>query len=257
MVNHNEGKYQKLSAEILQTLLKIYVCPVITVFWDEDKKEQAITAGTGVLLNLNEKFVVTNKHVIDAYRNKKKKGEEAIFQVGAAVINLEDAIIDENETLDLATIRVSLEQLKTISETSYKEFFNPIDWPAKTKISNGDVITIIGFPKVYRQTVSPTSSQFNSATATLPVMDANDKPLYVEIDLEKTEQIFGDDDPDKLLESLGGLSGGGVFFSNYDKLELIGIIKEDGAALFTGIQGSYSDLINRDGTISTQYDLLK
>jgi|GEM_PF-3405400 len=246
-------------AQLLQTYLKLHVCPVVAPYWDNEFQSPRVSSGSGVLLNLDEKFLVTNRHVIESYRSKKREKapivDNPIIQVGAVKIDLDTALIDENETLDLATIKITDEELSIISETSYKEFFNPAQWHKEIKLNSQDTITIAGFPGVYRHDISSTESLFNSATATMPVMDSNDKTIYVEIEVEKAITIFGKEDPTDLNISLGGLSGGGVFFFNEEGLDLIGIIKEDGAGLFKGVQATYSNLINKDGTISKKYDL--
>ncbi|MGE7638700.1 hypothetical protein [Peribacillus frigoritolerans] len=62
-----------LLAKLLQTYLKIHVCPVAINYWDKEKQNQDISTGSGVLLNLEEKFLVTNWHVIEFYRSKKRE----------------------------------------------------------------------------------------------------------------------------------------------------------------------------------------
>jgi hypothetical protein len=259
-LNYSDFKENEvILAQLLQTYLKLYVCPVVIVYWDEEKQAASVSAGSGVLLNLEEKFLVTNRHVIEFYRSKKREKspgiDNPIIQIGSAKINLDTALIDENETLDLATIRITDENLSVISQTSYKEFFCPVQWNEERKLNSKDTITIAGFPGVYRHDLSSKESQFNSATATMPVMDTNDKTIYIEIEVGQALKIFGDEDPQDLNISFGGLSGGGVFFFNEEGLDLFGIIKEDGAGLFSGIQATYSSLIKKDGTINTKYDL--
>ncbi|MGE7638699.1 hypothetical protein [Peribacillus frigoritolerans] len=180
---------------------------------------------------------------------------EPIFQVGAVAIDLDVALIDENETLDLATIRITDEQLSKISGTSYKEFFQPVQWPYENNLNSNDYITVVGFPGVHRYD-SPGMSLFNITLATVPVMDSNDKTFYVEIKIGEALKLLGSENPEDLNTSLGGLSGGGVFISSEKSLDLVGIIKEDGGGFFKGIQATYSSLINKDGTINDKYDLL-
>jgi hypothetical protein len=82
---------------------------------------------------------------------------------------------------------------------------------------------------VYRDDLYSTESCFKSATATMPVMDANDKTIYVEIEVGKALKFLEMKTCD-LKISLGGLSGGGLFFINEKGLNLFGIIKEDGGS---------------------------
>ena len=131
---------QVMLGQVLQTYLKIHVCPVVIVYWDEAIEAPNVSSGTGVLLNLEDKFLVTNRHVIEFYRHKKREKAEGvdnpIIQVGAVKINLDNALIDENETLDIATIKLTDEDLSIISATSYKEFLVPDNSNKKKKISS-------------------------------------------------------------------------------------------------------------------------
>lgn len=254
------SKEESLLDQVMQTFLKLFSVPVAIVYSNLESKITSISAGTGILLSLKEKFLVTNKHVIDFYRNQVEIAtinnlEQPLLQVGGLIVNLEDKILDENETLDLTTIKLSEGDLKLVGKHSYKEFFSPNSKFVQSDVTKDKAVIIIGYPGVYRLDLKNYSC-FQSATATLEIMDANEKTAYIELDLNNVYKAFGYDDPEKLKQSLGGFSGGGVFSlaSNGD-VQLLGIIKEDGSGLFNGVQASYAYLINEDGTINSKFDL--
>lgn len=243
----------QLVAEAFQTLLKAYICPVVIIC--EDKGERKIENGSGVLMDINEGlFLVTNKHVTDFYFNNKN----CIFKVGDLQINLETSLIDENETLDLATISLSQDDLKNINDTCYKEPFRPKGGPPSDFSELVDeVVTAVGYPGVLRNdNVQESVLGFGAYSG--PVLDVSEISLTIPMDMDQGVKILGEDDPGLLRTRLGGFSGGGVFIlTNDGEFHLVGIIKEDLGAFLYGLKATPSNMICTNGEIDKKYDLYK
>ncbi|WP_340014432.1 serine protease [Paenibacillus sp. FSL K6-1318] len=250
-VDESNEEYSDLIATAFQTLLKAYICPIVIIYEDKDRRK--IENASGVLMDINESlFLVTNKHVTDFYFNN----ENCIFKVGDLQIDLATLLIDVNETLDLATISLSHDDLKSINVSCYKEPYRPQSGP----LSNfselvGEVVTVVGYPGVLRHD-NMQESVLGFGAYSGPVSDVSEISITIPIDMDQVVKLFGEDDPELLRIRLGGFSGGGVFILKSDgEFHLVGIIKEDLGSFLYGLKATPSNMICKNGMIVTQYDL--
>lgn len=195
---------------------------------------------------------MTNKHIIDFCRMNKQK----FLRVGQALIEIDEVLIDSNDTLDLATIKITQDHLQQICKYSYKEPYCPEYGPPSdfTELVD-EMVTITGFPGVFRIDSSDVST-LEYAAFTGPISDVSEISLTIPMELEKCEKIFGYRDPELFRIRLGGFSGGGVFFLKNDgTIHLAGIIKEDLGSFLLGFKATPSRLIMANGEIDKRYDL--
>jgi hypothetical protein len=277
IMNHifSESEFQKyvqdnqFIANLLFTYLKIYTCPVVIQFYDELENKIVRNNGSGVLLDLgNGPFLVTNNHVIMAYKDKvnrvKEIGNEPLLMIGNVIVDIKKSLIDINETLDLASIRITEEDLLQISKESYKEPYKPhYGPPSDYSELRGETAIVVGYPGVFR-TDSVKASELEYAVFSGEIMDTSDISIKIPLVIEQSKRVFGNRDLNELDDSnpeeksrLGGFSGGGVFIlANDGSIHLIGITKEN-IGFIHGVQASLSSLINTDGTFCDTFDLYK
>lgn len=205
---------------------------------------------SGVILNLNKKFLVTNFHVYEAWENLNNKSK-TFFQIGSISIPVENSIIDKNKSLDLISISVPDQLIEMVSNISYKKSYSPENWPFETE--KGAIVVASGYPgKIREDYIELGLSHLNHGSITDQITDLTESKYIMKFNRDEWQQVLGIKDPNDLTD-LGGFSGGPVFFCNNGTINLVGIIFEDGGDFFDGIRVVQSSLINGDGTISHQW----
>ena len=75
-----------------------------------------ISSGSVSLVDFGQgPLAVTCEHVIAGYREMKEVYGDVVFQIGDAILDPLEQLIDENARLDLATIQLTETQAKTIT----------------------------------------------------------------------------------------------------------------------------------------------
>lgn len=226
---------------LLQILFSIYTCPII--IWDGNK----VVNGSGFFVDLDEKLLITNHHVVEGWRSIKKVTPGTKFQLGSISIPIESLLIDEDKNLDLATIKVPNEIFKEINLSLYKEFY--ISDALSSRISQkGDIVTLCGFPGSIRHD-GDGYSNMHISTISEPVTDVSNNKTLVTFNRENWVQTLGVNTPENLT-SLGGFSGGPVFYYDRGNINYVGTISEGMEGLAEGIFVVNGNLINRDGTLN-------
>lgn len=262
----NNQQDKNLIFEALQTYLKIHVCPIVIDYFDTQKGKRVRNNGSGVLMDLGQgKFLVTNKHVIDAYLskvNQMNSGDDPPFlMIGNRIIDIEERLIDVNETLDLASIKIFDEDLEFMSTESYKEAYSTDSGPPSDyRQLRNQLVTFVGYPGIFREDTSQETTMDFSAF-TVPVDDASELSLIIPVNLDEATRIFGErsigefDIVEEGRSSLGGFSGGGVFFlDDGGNIHLAAITKENLSFAY-GIQATLSKFIHTDGSFDSEKDL--
>jgi hypothetical protein len=115
-----------------------------------------ISNGTVSLVDLGDgPLAITCEHVIAGYLDMAKRHDNLVFQIGSVEVNPLEQLVDKNRRIDLATIRLTEEQAKSI--TSEGEIgsciFQPKAWPPEP-VGRGQFVAFGGFPGYLRTIAS-------------------------------------------------------------------------------------------------------
>jgi hypothetical protein len=213
-------------------------------------REVEVNNGTVTLANLgNGPIAITCQHVIAGFREKRKEAQNVIFQLGFVDLDPLAQLIDGNERLDLATIRLTEKQAKAI--TSEGEIgscvFKPVSWPPPLP-TIGDFVAFGGFPGTLRTILSFDELEFGSwSSGASEVSSVSDFQFASVFDRENWVQSFGTQHHMDLI-ALGGMSGGPVFIKRKLHWDLVGIVSQYHENYDTVLFASLRPL-RQDGTI--------
>ena len=119
-------------------------------------------------------------------------------------LHLGDRIIDAHHDLDIATFRVTPEELKLAGHTPLSGFQKT--WPPRFPEVNGG-ITYCGFPGHSRSVRSFHEITFGIFSAASNLTSANEQSISVQIERERLVQVLGDGVMSEDYD-FGGISGG-------------------------------------------------
>jgi hypothetical protein len=227
-----------------------------------DRSEpMSLRTASGFLLGFDERvFLITNSHVMEAYRDVKNRWPDARFQFFDTV--LEPSIVDEDSTgrVDLAVLDVSGIDFEPKTESYWKssasdlQVLRPRTWP-NVPPQSGESTVSVGWPARMR---SETSGGLEMAAFPMLGQFVGDlQQTSFTIGFDRKEWIGTDYSPyNPVLQEteLGGMSGAPVFALHRGglfPLELVGVVKEYGVQ-FDTLYCARADLISRDGTILTE-----
>lgn len=152
-------------------------------------KPVRIRNGTITLVDLGDGPIgVTCAHVIDAYRNLiQEVGQQPghtnlIFQVGDVVIDPFAQLVDENPTLDLATIRFTDKQIKELTSGGDigSQFFRPVTWPSPpARVGEGAAFG--GYPEAFREMSAHDAIGFPSWSSGVAGYQCQSRPTLLRI----------------------------------------------------------------------------
>ena len=202
-------------------------------FGDPGDDSTRVNNGTVTLIKYNNnKFGITNYHVIDEFRKRLKDEPNIKFGIGGAEINLESSIIDESQDLDLCTLNLdNHDESDFHSRGNVPTHFYEIDDFTTGNLKAGEYVLFGGYPGVWR--TRPTSNHLIFDTLSSGSTEVNEftsQNIRFELALDKCI-ITPKENHDKFPENLGGLSGGPVFHhhqssTGISKFKLVGIIYE-------------------------------
>lgn len=187
-----------------------------------------ISSGTISLIDLGEgPLAITCEHVIAGYCEMKKTSDNLVFQINDVEINPLEQLIDKDARLDLATIRLTDAQLKSI--TSAGDIgscaFRPKAWPPET-LKEGEFVSFGGFPGSLRTVASFDEYIFDSwSCGGTRVSSVSEGQFVSAFDREYWVKSFGAAHH-LTLNSLGGLSGGPVFINRGLYSDFVGIVSQ-------------------------------
>lgn len=207
--------------------------------------------GTVALIDFGRgPIAITCSHVLEGYREWLKKDGEAMFQIGNLEINPLENIIDEDEKLDLATIKLDQAGLQKIvgREEIGSSSFRPVSWPPKD-VKEGEYILFGGYPGLWKSHFSGTEIVFDSFSSGASAVTSVG-PDYMICQFEREYWTYGFNlrNPED-LHDLGGLSGSPVFILRDLHFEFVGIVYQF-SQKFDLMYIRPSKFVREDGTIS-------
>lgn len=230
--------------DLFMAYIKVFTVPILIT-----KDDMVKANASGVLLDLDQKFLITNFHVYEQWR-KLNEESKTFFLFESISLPVEDLIIDVNRSLDLISILVPDELYKLISTVSYKKFFTPNKWPYEAE--RGTIVIASGYPGKMREDYADYTHLHHGSVAER-ITDLTESKYIVPFNRNLWEPAnFGVKDVSGLT-NLGGFSGGPVFSFDNRVVNLVGIIFEDGGNFFDGIRVIRSSLINTDGTFNNEW----
>ncbi len=185
--------------------------------------------GSVSLIDLGEgPLAITCEHVIAGYIEMAETYDNLVFQIGSVEINVLEQLIDKNERLDIATIRLTDQQIKSI--TSEGEIgscvFRPNTWPPKDELKQGQFVAFGGFPGCLRTVASFDEYIFESwSSGASQISSVSEGQFISAFERELWVKSFGKKHH-MSINALGGMSGGPVFINRGLFWDFVGIISQ-------------------------------
>lgn len=196
-------------------------------------------------------FAVTCTHVLHEYQKVQMAEHEALFQIGDVVLDPISQLASKHDALDLATIRLTEEQIKGVTHGGEigSRVVQPVNWPPQPVVE-GNVLMFGGFPGVLRERRGYDELSFGTFSAAgIRVAAARDIEIICQLERDYWVKSFGEAGRDpQHLRNLGGLSGGPAFIDRGLHWEFAGIVYEFSPE-FDIIRFRPARLIAADGTI--------
>lgn len=187
-----------------------------------------ISNGTVSLVDLGDgPLAVTCEHVIAGYIEMTKAHDNLVFQIGSVEINPLEQLVDKNARLDLATIRLTDAQVKSI--TSEGEIgscvFRPKTWPSEA-LTEGEFVAFGGFPGSLRTVAAFDEYILGSwSSGGSQVSSVSEGQFVSAFEREAWVKSFGAEHH-LTINALGGLSGGPAFINRGLYWDFVGIVSQ-------------------------------
>lgn len=191
--------------------------------------------GSGSLILVGEKqFCITNAHVLDLYRKRRRQEKEITFQVSNIQLDPEDVLLSECSKYDLAVLDFSGWNPQEIGSDGEvpTQYLKANCWPPDVP-KQGDFVMFGGYPGCWRKAIGPAEVRFDTlSSGATEILDANHERIVCQLQVDKCLVHRATPDRDK-IEELGGLSGGPVLRESRTKsglttFEFVGVIYEYG-----------------------------
>ncbi len=181
------------------------------LFWvQRSSLGEVLKSGSAFFLDTGTAvFAVTACHVVEQCFADSKLPTFVQTMIGGRIgvpvpLHLGDRIIDAHHDLDIATFRVTLEELELAGHTPLTGFQKA--WPPRFPEVNGG-ITCCGFPGHSRKVRSFHEINFGIFARAGYLTSANEQSISVQIERERDVQVHGDGVFSKDYD-FGGISGG-------------------------------------------------
>jgi hypothetical protein len=219
-----------------------------------------VKSATGVLISLRDRIIlVTDWHVVDAYRSYRKQNHSAQLQFAETAINLDSRIIDEDQDLDLVTLDMTNATIKravpwSAGMPATLTPFLPSVWPP-ADLLQGDVVFFGGYVGAHRREELGGRILIHQpySVSSLCVTGVFTGQFSIRIDRSGWQSVDGrQNHPGIELKDWGGLSGSPIFrvreVGAIIEPDLVGFVKEHKPE-YEVLIGSYAHSIRGDGTI--------
>ena len=257
----DEGASQALPADFLNEVSNFTLRVCTPIYWHDRRLPfpKEVQGASCFILRFGERlFGVTAAHVLQTYRDARARNTATVCQLRFMEFAFEDAIIDSDPALDIATFSVSDIQLKEINGTA-------IDctgqWPPPTP-ARMRAVSLAGFPEVLRITHSDRSGEFHAYGGLSAIEDFSEREILFTFDPKREQSLNGLPLPPLGL-NMSGCSGGPVLMhgqrNGLHRWFPLGLIiggsnrdsnnERGDADTFDTIRVRRIDLLREDGTI--------
>lgn len=233
------ARYQSEEREIASRLIEIALRPTLAIgiaATTPTDDPESFRSASGALIYLSGvPFIVTNWHVIEAYRTFSARRETQFFFADRAIDPI-SRLYAESEELDLAVVIAAKLRIRSdrgrLAGVPDVQPYLPARWPP-TPPQAGDAVFFAGWPEVGRSVdVANREAAFQPyGYVGATIQDVMPDKFTIQFDRERFVGITGAETRNQLQERrLSGLSGSPIFrdTSNSGGLapELIGFVKE-------------------------------
>jgi hypothetical protein len=177
------------------------------IYWHDRRRPfpKDVQGASCFFLRFDERTVgITADHVVDAYHAARALSPTTVCQLRLAEFDLDAALIDRDQRLDLATFAVSEAQIAAINAAVIDCRGN---WPPP-KPARMQRASFAGFPEIIRAVHPDRSADFNAYGGLEVVEDVTDREIIFTYDPERVQPLNAPKPP--LGFNLSGCSGGPV-----------------------------------------------
>jgi hypothetical protein len=209
-------------AVVRQTAIS-YVAPL---FWESSEQgtKENIMNGSLFFLDCGEgPFGVTACHVIDEYIKIKNEAPGITCQIMNLPFDPEDRLIDSDADIDLATFRISEEEIEKVGKEIIRG--NQSSWPPSPPEIGGGMF-LAGFPQSERIAKGNRELNFGAFPVIVPASSVNDREISALLERAHAISVNGFPPPPEDF-NWGGISGAPVLAfveSNIVSWRLAGVI---------------------------------
>jgi hypothetical protein len=177
------------------------------LIWHDARKPwpKRISGGTCFVLRFEGGLIgITAAHVISAFDEAANEGNAVVSMVRTASINLRDAIIDQDDDLDIATFKVTEEQLVG-SEAIALDCRS--EWPPPTPDRHREV-SLAGYPEILKKPWSEVGGEFAAYVALSHIEDVTPNDIITTHDPQRDTRVRSAPEIPDIGANLSGCSGG-------------------------------------------------
>ena len=183
----------------------------IPIFWSSLKKGKWLldNNGTAFVLDCGKgPFIVTAAHVYESYLERLSEGIDIWPQLSDITFRMEERVIGYlgSETLDIATFRISSEEIVFLKRCVLQGNKPPCDAPS---VREKDGALFAGFPGLQRTDEAEHECGFGFYASLNPISSVSERHFGCVFDRSKWVDAFGNGFPGDGYD-LGGISGAPV-----------------------------------------------
>jgi hypothetical protein len=166
-----------------------------------------LLGGTCFILRFNAGLIgITAAHVVGAFEEAVRRNFNVVSLLRTVHFDLKNAIIDRDESLDIATFGVTEDQL---IESQAIAIDCRSEWPPPTP-DRGTALSVSGFPEVFVRPSSYDRTEFRAYVSLTHVEDITDRDIISTYEPERDFRVRTAAEIPDLGANLSGCSGGPV-----------------------------------------------
>lgn len=193
----------KFNEQIAQLTLKV-ARPLVWHNLREDWPKR-LFGGTCCILRFEAGLIgVTADHVIGGFEEANVPGEKIVCLLRTVPFDLPTAIIDRDATLDIATFRITEEQLIASEGVAVD---CRLHWPPPEP-AMGTALSLAGFPEALKQPALIVNMEFRAYVSQVFVQDVSEREILVTYEPDRDIRVLAAPELPDLGANLSGCSGG-------------------------------------------------
>jgi hypothetical protein len=160
--------------------------PICWYDWQQPFEKLKITGASCFVLSFKTRYIgVTAAHVVNKLLEARRYTPSLACLIQQTHFNILNAIIDMNDDLDIATFRISEEQVRS---SGVQAFDVSAKWPPEIRIERQMPIQLVGFPESLREiNCAGGSVKCGAYRALALVEDYNDREIITIYDPEQSQ----------------------------------------------------------------------